>query len=55
MALDNYSGVWEASDMMYCVNCEYPVTRQEVDARKCKNCGKDPATEKNNKPQEERK
>ena len=31
--------------MMYCVNCEYPVTRLEVDNRKCNNCGNDPAHE----------
>lgn len=33
--------------MMYCVNCEYPVTRAEVDNRKCNNCGNDPAHPKN--------
>lgn len=32
--------------MMYCVNCEYPVTRTEVDNRKCNNCGNDPHHEK---------
>lgn len=31
--------------MMYCVNCEFPVSRYEVDNRKCKNCGNDPANE----------
>lgn len=31
--------------MMYCVNCEFPVSRDEVDNRKCKNCGNDPAHE----------
>jgi hypothetical protein len=31
--------------MIYCVNCEYVVSRDEVDARRCKNCGKDPAHE----------
>ncbi len=32
--------------MMYCVNCEYPVTRAEIDNRKCNNCGNDPAHER---------
>ncbi len=31
--------------MMYCKNCEYAVTRTEVDNRRCNNCGKDPAHE----------
>jgi len=31
--------------MMYCVNCENPVTRLEVDNRKCSHCGNDPAHE----------
>lgn len=31
--------------MMYCVNCEFPVSREEVDNRKCKNGGNDPAHE----------
>jgi len=29
--------------MMYCVNCDYPITRQELDNRKCSHCGNDPA------------
>lgn len=29
--------------MMYCVNCDYPITRQELDNRKCNHCGTDPA------------
>lgn len=31
--------------MIYCVNCDYVVTRADVDARKCPHCGKDPAKE----------
>lgn len=31
--------------MMYCVNCDYHVCVDEVRARKCHNCGKDPAHE----------
>ena len=31
--------------MMFCTNCEYPITRRELDARKCNNCGKDPAAD----------
>jgi hypothetical protein len=35
--------------MMYCVNCEYPVTRTEKTNRKCNNCGKDPSHEQKTK------
>ena len=31
--------------MIYCVNCKNPVTRSDVDTRKCPHCGKDPAHE----------
>jgi len=36
--------------MIYCVNCENPVTRLEVDNRKCSHCGKDPAHEQKGTP-----
>lgn len=31
--------------MMYCVNCENPVTYDDKAARKCPHCGNDPAHE----------
>jgi hypothetical protein len=31
--------------MMFCTNCEYPITRRELDARKCNNGGKDPGAD----------
>ena len=31
--------------MMYCVNCENPVTYDDTAARKCPHCGNDPAHE----------
>ena len=45
--------------MMFCVNCEWPVTYNDKAARKCPHCGKDPSHEqkgkeeaKERKPQE---
>lgn len=32
-------------EMMYCVNCENPVTYDDKAARKCPHCGNDPAHE----------
>lgn len=36
--------------MMYCVNCEYPITRNELDNRKCNHCGKHPHVEDRTAP-----
>jgi len=43
----------KVGQMMYCVNCENPVTRLEVDNRKCSHCGKDPAHEQKSQPKSE--
>ena len=40
--------------MIYCVNCENPVSRDDVDNRKCRHCGKDPAHETARTPRDVR-
>ncbi len=36
--------------MMYCVNCEYPVTYEEKMANRCSHCGKHPDHEQTDVP-----